>query len=194
MIYEWCGEGKGGAKASLAPNQKPPAVGTRSPCSCSSSLFCRYGDDAQLPAITGYKPVAVVRLQQQREQQAGVSAICGAFHQQSMPPLVSHAHFLNARCVLGRNDISCWWQADSRQPITNIFFISGNAIQAFGNGTDVGVWQPQPPIEPTAVEPSVTRRAKDQTSNALDALTDLGKLDLNGDSLYHVCGTLQVKP
>lgn len=58
----------------------------------------------------------------------------------------------------------------------------------------MGVWQPQPPIEPTAVEPSITRRVKDQTSNSLDALTDLSKLDLNGDSLYHVCGTLQVKP
>lgn len=75
----------------------------------------------------------------------------------------------------------------------NIFLFPGNAIQAFGNGTDVGVWQPQPPIEPTAVEPSITGRNKDQTSNALDALADLSKLDLNGDSLYHVCGTSQVK-
>lgn len=75
----------------------------------------------------------------------------------------------------------------------NIFLVSGNAIQAFGNGTDVGVWQPQPPIEPTAAEPSITGRNKDQTSNALDALTDLNKLELNGDSLYHICGTSQVK-
>lgn len=77
--------------------------------------------------------------------------------------------------------------------LINIFLISGNAIQAFGNGTDVGVWQPQPPIEPTAVEPSITGRTKDLTGNALDALTDLSKLDLNGDSLYHVCGMSQVK-
>lgn len=75
----------------------------------------------------------------------------------------------------------------------NIFVILGNAIQAFGNGTDVGVWQPQPPIEPTAVEPIITGRNKEQTSNTLDALADLGKLDLNGDSLYNVCGTSQVK-
>ncbi|TWW81253.1 GDNF family receptor alpha-1b [Takifugu flavidus] len=68
-----------------------------------------------------------------------------------------------------------------------------NAIQAFGNGTDVGVWQPQPPIEPTAAEPSITRRVKDQSSNALDALTHLSKLDLNGDPLYPVCGTLQAQ-
>lgn len=72
-------------------------------------------------------------------------------------------------------------------------FIAGNAIQAFGNGTDVGVWQPQPPIQPTVVEPSVSRRGKDRTSNALDTLADIGKLDLGGDSLYHICGTLQVK-
>lgn len=75
----------------------------------------------------------------------------------------------------------------------NIFLISGNAIQAFGNGTDVGVWQPQPPIEPTAAQPSITGRKKDQSSNALDALTDLSKLDMNSDSLYPVCGTSQVK-
>lgn len=69
---------------------------------------------------------------------------------------------------------------------------SGNAIQAFGNGTDVGVWQPQPPLKPTVAEPSVTRRVKDRNGNALDALPDFTKLDLNGNSLYHNCGTLQV--
>uniref|UniRef100_A0A668RLU9 GDNF family receptor alpha n=1 Tax=Oreochromis aureus TaxID=47969 RepID=A0A668RLU9_OREAU len=67
-----------------------------------------------------------------------------------------------------------------------------NAIQAFGNGTDVGVWQPQPPIQPT-VDPSITRKGKARTNNALDALTDMTKLDLDGNSLYHICGTLQVK-
>lgn len=73
------------------------------------------------------------------------------------------------------------------------FVFAGNAIQAFGNGTDVGVWQPQPPIKPTPAEPGVTRRDKDRTSNALDALTDVDKLDLDGDALYHLCGTLQVR-
>ncbi|TNN80074.1 GDNF family receptor alpha-1 [Liparis tanakae] len=69
----------------------------------------------------------------------------------------------------------------------------GNAIQAFGNGTDVGVWQPQPPIQPTVPEPSITRRGKGRTSNGLDALTDITKLDLDEDSLYHICGTLQAQ-
>lgn len=68
-----------------------------------------------------------------------------------------------------------------------------NAIQAFGNGTDVGVWQPQPPIQPTVLEPSVTRRGKERNSNALDTLTDMTKLDLDTDSLYHICGTLQAQ-
>lgn len=78
-------------------------------------------------------------------------------------------------------------------PLPHCIISAGNAIQAFGNGTDVGVWQPQPPIQPTALEPGITRRAKDRNSNALDALTDMTKLDLDGNSLYHICGTLQVK-
>uniref|UniRef100_A0A3Q3MB03 GDNF family receptor alpha-1 n=1 Tax=Mastacembelus armatus TaxID=205130 RepID=A0A3Q3MB03_9TELE len=65
-----------------------------------------------------------------------------------------------------------------------------NAIQAFGNGTDVGVWQPQPPIQPTVVEPSITWHAKEKSSNALDALTDITKLE--GNTLYHICGILQL--
>ncbi|XP_030255154.1 GDNF family receptor alpha-1b [Sparus aurata] len=68
-----------------------------------------------------------------------------------------------------------------------------NAIQAFGNGTDVGVWQPQPPILPTVLEPSITRRGKARTSSALDTLTDITNLDLDGDSLYSICGTLQAQ-
>ncbi|XP_034564417.1 GDNF family receptor alpha-1b isoform X1 [Notolabrus celidotus] len=68
-----------------------------------------------------------------------------------------------------------------------------NAIQAFGNGTDVGVWQPQPPIQPTVLEPGITRRGKDGTSNVLDSLTDMTKLDLHGESSYHICGTLQAQ-
>ncbi|KAM3859962.1 GDNF family receptor alpha-1b [Diretmus argenteus] len=65
-----------------------------------------------------------------------------------------------------------------------------NAVQAFGNGTDVGVWQPQPPIHPP-VEPSTPQRGKDRTSNAADPLTN--NLDLDADSLYHFCGTLQAQ-
>ncbi|MEQ2285680.1 GDNF receptor alpha-1, partial [Ameca splendens] len=73
------------------------------------------------------------------------------------------------------------------------FFINNrclrNAIQAFGNGTDVGVWQPQPPIQPT-VESSITRKGKAWTNSVLDELTDVNQLGANSDS-YHVCGTFQ---
>ncbi|XP_077481779.1 GDNF family receptor alpha-1b [Stigmatopora argus] len=49
-----------------------------------------------------------------------------------------------------------------------------NAIQAFGNGTDVGAWKP--PIEPTLAP------AKDED-----------KPDLNADTSYHICETLQAQ-
>uniref|UniRef100_A0A3B3XJ57 GDNF family receptor alpha n=1 Tax=Poecilia mexicana TaxID=48701 RepID=A0A3B3XJ57_9TELE len=65
-----------------------------------------------------------------------------------------------------------------------------NAIKAFGNGTDVGVWQPQPPIQPT-VEPSITRRGKAWTNSVVDVLTDVNQLGANSDS-FHICGPLQV--
>ncbi|XP_029932910.1 GDNF family receptor alpha-1b [Myripristis murdjan] len=68
-----------------------------------------------------------------------------------------------------------------------------NAIQAFGNGTDVGVWQPQPPIQPTVQQPRSPQRAKEQSSNALDAATNMNKLNLEADPLYHFCGTLQAQ-
>ncbi|KAF7204386.1 GDNF family receptor alpha-1b [Nothobranchius furzeri] len=72
------------------------------------------------------------------------------------------------------------------------FFINNrclrNAIQAFGNGTDVGVWQPQPPVPPT-VEQSSTRREKGRSNNVVDILAEL---DLNSDT-HHICGTLQVQ-
>lgn len=77
-------------------------------------------------------------------------------------------------------------------PMRTLCAFTGNAIQAFGNGTDVGVWQPQPPIEPTVIEPGITRRGKERGGNSLDALTDMSRLGHNGDSVYHFCG-MQVK-
>ncbi|XP_057683014.1 GDNF family receptor alpha-1b [Corythoichthys intestinalis] len=49
-----------------------------------------------------------------------------------------------------------------------------NAIQAFGNGTDVGVWQP--PVEPTSAQTK-----------------DDDKPDLHADPSYQFCGTLQAQ-
>ncbi|RXN09699.1 GDNF family receptor alpha-1-like protein [Labeo rohita] len=65
-----------------------------------------------------------------------------------------------------------------------------NAIQAFGNGTDVGVWQPQPPIVSTPPDPYTPQRGRDRTSNALDDPLN-NDLDSNADHLYSFCGSLQ---
>ncbi|CAL8254271.1 unnamed protein product [Lota lota] len=58
-----------------------------------------------------------------------------------------------------------------------------NAIQAFGNGTDVGVWQPVPP--PQTTPPVTTPQQKNP--NAIDN-------SLNVDNnIYHFCGSLQAQ-
>lgn len=93
---QFVAEGTEERRASLAP----PKGGSVVTMLVSSASISRYGDDAQLRALAGHKPVAVVRLQQQREQQAGVSAICGAFHEQPMPPLVRTLIFVYACCVV----------------------------------------------------------------------------------------------
>lgn len=69
----------------------------------------------------------------------------------------------------------------------------GNAIQAFGNGTDVGVWQPQPPIQPTG-QSSTLQRGQERTNNGLEYQAFANGLDpSNGHHLYSFCGNLQVR-
>ncbi|KAL2078038.1 hypothetical protein ACEWY4_025723 [Coilia grayii] len=68
-----------------------------------------------------------------------------------------------------------------------------NAIQAFGNGTDVGVWQPQPPIRPTPQNPNTPPRSKDKTTNAVDDPTLSNRLDLGQDAMFRFCGNLQAQ-
>ncbi|XP_036431016.1 GDNF family receptor alpha-1a isoform X1 [Colossoma macropomum] len=60
-----------------------------------------------------------------------------------------------------------------------------NAIQAFGNGTDVSVWQPMPPVQTTTsiTTPSQRARDRDRLSNVLEP----------EDSLYQFCGSLQAQ-
>ncbi|CAL8259732.1 unnamed protein product [Arctogadus glacialis] len=67
-----------------------------------------------------------------------------------------------------------------------------NAIQAFGNGTDVGVWQPQPPLRSTTAQPGTSRRGKEPSGHGLDPLTHDNTLGLEADALYSFCGSLQV--
>ncbi|KAK3559446.1 hypothetical protein QTP86_013626, partial [Hemibagrus guttatus] len=68
-----------------------------------------------------------------------------------------------------------------------------NAIQAFGNGTDVGVWQPQPPIQPTG-HSSTPQRGQERTIIGLDDSAFTNELNpSNGHHLYSFCGNLQVR-
>ncbi|XP_066514830.1 GDNF family receptor alpha-1-like [Hoplias malabaricus] len=69
-----------------------------------------------------------------------------------------------------------------------------NAIQAFGNGTDVSVWQPMPPVQTTTsiTTPSQRARDREKTSNAVDPGSHTNHLN-PGDSLYQFCGSLQAQ-
>lgn len=67
-------------------------------------------------------------------------------------------------------------------PTTSI----GNAIQAFGNGTDVGMWQPMSPVQTTTSTTTPSQRNRERNPNTIDN-------HINTDpSIYHFCGSLQV--
>ena len=74
--------------------------------------------------------------------------------------------------------------------LESVLCCSGNAIQAFGNGTDVGVWQPQPPLRSTTAQPGTSQRGKEPSGHGLDTLTNTNTLE--ADTLYSFCGSLQV--
>uniref|UniRef100_A0A3P8RHE0 GDNF family receptor alpha-1 n=1 Tax=Astatotilapia calliptera TaxID=8154 RepID=A0A3P8RHE0_ASTCA len=61
-----------------------------------------------------------------------------------------------------------------------------NAIQAFGNGTDVGVWQPMSPVQTTTSITTPYQRNRERNPNTIDN-------HINTDpAIYHFCGSLQV--
>uniref|UniRef100_A0A665V0F5 GDNF family receptor alpha n=1 Tax=Echeneis naucrates TaxID=173247 RepID=A0A665V0F5_ECHNA len=61
-----------------------------------------------------------------------------------------------------------------------------NAIQAFGNGTDVGVWQPMSPVQTTTSTTTPYQRKRERNPNTIDN-------HINTDpGIYHFCGSLQV--
>lgn len=63
----------------------------------------------------------------------------------------------------------------------------GNAIQAFGNGTDVGVWQPMSPVQTTTSTTTPYQRNRERNPNTIDN-------NINPDpGIYHFCGSLQVR-
>lgn len=70
----------------------------------------------------------------------------------------------------------------------------GNAIQAFGNGTDVSVWQPMPPVQTTTsiTTPSQRARDRERSPNAIEPATHINHLNPADNSLYQFCGSLQV--
>ncbi|KAA0717862.1 GDNF family receptor alpha-1 [Triplophysa tibetana] len=70
-----------------------------------------------------------------------------------------------------------------------------NAIQAFGNGTDVSVWQPMPPVQTTTsmTTPSQRARDRDRSPNAIEPATHINHLNPGDNSLYHFCGSLQAQ-
>ncbi|KAM8852714.1 GDNF family receptor alpha-1-like isoform 3-T3 [Synchiropus picturatus] len=62
-----------------------------------------------------------------------------------------------------------------------------NAIQAFGNGTDVSAWQPVPPAHTTVSTTLPYKKNRDGNSNTIDN-------HINTDqSIYHFCGNLQAQ-
>lgn len=62
-----------------------------------------------------------------------------------------------------------------------------NAIQAFGNGTDVGVWQPMSPVQTTTSITTPYQRNRERNPNTIDN-------HINTDpAIYHFCGSLQAQ-
>lgn len=62
-----------------------------------------------------------------------------------------------------------------------------NAIQAFGNGTDVGVWQPMSPVQTTtSTTPPSRSRTRNPNPNSLDN-------HISDPGIYPFCGNLQAQ-
>lgn len=64
-----------------------------------------------------------------------------------------------------------------------------SAIQAFGNGTDVGVWQPIPPVQTTTSTTTPYQKTRQHSPNSLDN----NHLNTGDQSIYHFCGSLQAQ-
>ncbi|XP_018618081.1 GDNF family receptor alpha-1b isoform X2 [Scleropages formosus] len=68
-----------------------------------------------------------------------------------------------------------------------------SAIQAFGNGTDVGVWQPAPPVLTSTAANSPPQRTKDRSPNDLEVTLLTHRPDTVHNSVYHICRNLQAQ-
>ena len=67
-----------------------------------------------------------------------------------------------------------------------VIFFAENAIQAFGNGTDVNVWQPVLPVQTTTVTTTTASRLKNTGSE-----TTNNEIPTHNDS--PACANLQVR-
>lgn len=61
-----------------------------------------------------------------------------------------------------------------------------NAIQAFGNGTDVAVWQPMSPVQTTTSTTTPYQRNRERNPNTFDN-------QINTDPVYNFCSSLQAQ-
>ncbi|XP_028651596.1 GDNF family receptor alpha-1b [Erpetoichthys calabaricus] len=69
-----------------------------------------------------------------------------------------------------------------------------NAIQAFGNGTDVNVWQPMPPVQTTTSTTTPSNKIKERSPNSLDSSTHINEISTSDDAnTYHMCASLQAQ-
>ncbi|XP_017320236.1 GDNF family receptor alpha-1a isoform X2 [Ictalurus punctatus] len=69
-----------------------------------------------------------------------------------------------------------------------------NAIQAFGNGTDVSVWHSAPVQSTTTViTPSHRGRGREKSPNSLEPDSHGNHLNPGDDPLYQFCGSLQAQ-
>ncbi|KAF7221368.1 GDNF family receptor alpha-1-like [Nothobranchius furzeri] len=64
---------------------------------------------------------------------------------------------------------------------------TGNAIHAFGNGTDIGMWSPISPVQTTTSITTPYQRSRERIPNTIDN-------HINTDpGIYHFCGNLQAQ-
>ncbi|KAI3363478.1 hypothetical protein L3Q82_012095 [Scortum barcoo] len=126
------------------------------------------------------------------------------FHGEHLPPkypqlgqqeLGNAAMSLLEESIRGRGQVTDWKNTrhQSSFAVVNICRMevvsaaAGNAIQAFGNGTDVGVWQPMSPVQTTTSTTTPYQRNRERNPNTIDN-------SINTDpGIYHFCGSLQAQ-
>ncbi|KAK6487264.1 GDNF family receptor alpha-1a isoform X1 [Huso huso] len=69
-----------------------------------------------------------------------------------------------------------------------------HSIQAFGNGTDVNVWQPRPPVHSTASTSTPSHKARERAQSPVDEQTHINEISTAEEAnLYPICANLQAQ-